>query len=120
MQPRRPFIGRFRNSKSSSTARLSRRNRETVTRTELSLAFDLVLERSSWVAARAKAENIEDEPNIRAHTNPVYFLKEGDPVHIAADRQSVRVRWEKEAAYYGGSSLIFAEPNQRAELLTLV
>ncbi len=89
-------------------------------RTELSLTFDLVLERSSWVAARAKAENIEDEPDIRAHTNPVYFLKEGDPVHIAADRQSVRIRWEKEAAYYSSSSLIFAEPNHRAELLTRV
>ncbi len=89
-------------------------------RTELSLTFDLVLERSSWVAARARAENIEDEPDIRAHTNPVYFLKEGDPVHIAADRQSVRARWEKEAAYYGGSSLVFAEPSHRAELLTRV
>ena len=88
--------------------------------TELSLRFDLSLEKSSWIAARAQAESQQGEPGIRAHANPVYFLKEGKPVHVEADREAVRLRWEKEAAYYRGSSLVFAEAGHRKELLARV
>ena len=89
-------------------------------RRELSLPFDLTLKKSSWIAARAQAESHEGEPDIWAHANPVYFLKEGKPVHIEADREAVRLRWEKEAPYYRNSSLVFAEPSHREELLTRV
>ena len=88
--------------------------------TELSLRFDFTLEKSSWIAARAQAESQESEPDIWAHANPVYFLQEGQPVHIEADREAVRLRWEKEAAYYRNSSLVFAEPSHREELLMRV
>ena len=89
-------------------------------RTELSLPFDFTLKKSSWISARAQAESQEDEPDIRAHANPVYFLKDGKPVHIESDREAVRLRWEKEAAYFRGSSLVFAQASQREELLTRV
>ena len=89
-------------------------------RTEISLPFEFALKKSSWIAARAQAESQQGEPDIKAHANPVYFLKQGEPVHIEADREAVRLRWEKEARYYRGSSLVFAEASQRRELLARV
>ena len=89
-------------------------------RTEISLPFEFALRKSSWIAARAQAESQQGEPDIKAHANPVYFLNQGEPVHIEADREAVRLRWEKEAHYYRGSSLVFAEASQRRELLARV
>ena len=57
-------------------------------RTEISLPFEFALKKSSWIAARAQAESQQGEPDIKAHANPVYFLKQGEPVHIEADREA--------------------------------
>lgn len=89
-------------------------------RTELTLPFEATIRESSWIAARAKASSREKEPQIWAHANPVYLLKDGQPVYVEADRKTVRERWAKEAAFYRNPSLVFAEPSQRQRLLEMV
>ena len=78
--------------------------------TELSLPFKLSLRESSWIAARASAAHQDGEFEIRAHSNPVYLLKDGKPVHIEADRKAVAERWAKETAYYRNPSLFSRKP----------
>jgi hypothetical protein len=88
--------------------------------TELSLPFKVALKESTWIAARVQAQNNEGEPEIWAHTNPVYLLREGRPVYVEADRRALLGRWEKEAEYYHNPELVFAEERQRRELLEMV
>lgn len=85
--------------------------------TSLSLPFKVSLKESAWVAARAQAQHGEGEPEIWAHANPVYLLKDGRPVYVEADRRALLARWEKEAEYYRNPELVFADENQRRELL---
>jgi hypothetical protein len=86
--------------------------------TELSLPFRLTLNESGWVAARVRCRRGEGEPlpEIQAHTNPVYVLRDHRPVHIKADRAAVLKRWEAEAEYYKGPALTFARPEHRQAL----
>ena len=69
------------------------------------------------MAARAQCPQREGEPEIRAHTNPVYILRSGRPVHVDVARRAVVERWEREAEYYRSSDLTFADEGQRRELL---
>jgi hypothetical protein len=88
--------------------------------TELSLPFKVSIAESAWIAARAQAPHQEGEPEIWAHANPVYLLKEGRPVYVEADRRALLARWEKEAEYYRSPALVFAAEEQRRELLEMV
>jgi hypothetical protein len=90
--------------------------------TRLSLPFQLTLNESRWVAARARCRRAEGEtrPEIQAHTNPVYVLRDRRPVFNKADRQAVLKRWEGEAEYYKGPALTFAKPEHRQALLEKV
>ena len=87
---------------------------------DLSLNFDFLIRESTWVAARIKARSLAGENEIWAHTNPVYFLKDGIPVHVKAAREAVRAGWAEQANYFRSPALIFATPEQRQELLSLV
>jgi hypothetical protein len=87
---------------------------------DASRRFRLRLDGSAWVAARVKAASRRGEPEIWAHTNPVYFLEDGRPVERAGARESVRARWRKEAEYYRTAPLVFAEEAHRRELAALV
>ncbi len=88
--------------------------------TEITLPFKVPVKESTWIAARVKARNEEGEPEIWAHSNPVYLLKEGKPVYIAPDRRALLERWEKEAEYYRNPSLVFENEDQRRQLLSMV
>lgn len=88
--------------------------------TELTLPFAVDTSDSTWIAARASSPKIEDEPDIRAHTNPVYVLRGGRRVRVDAARRSVLARWEREAVYYRTGGLSFADESQRRELLEKV
>jgi len=90
------------------------------TETSLSLPFAVPLSESSWIAARAKAKNEEGEPELLAHTNPLYLLRNGRPVSIQADRAEVVKKWEREADYYRSSELTFQSDTHRRELLEKV
>jgi hypothetical protein len=85
--------------------------------TELSLPFKIPLEESSWVAARAQCPHRENEPELWAHTNPVYLLRDGQAVHVKADREALLGSWEQEVLYYKSPELTFANEKQRQELI---
>ncbi|MEX2261487.1 MAG: CehA/McbA family metallohydrolase [Bryobacteraceae bacterium] len=86
--------------------------------TTLTLPFRVDAAESSWIAARAYAPHKEGEPEIVAHTNPVYLLREGKPVYVAEDREAVAKLWQAEMEYYRSSALTFANDGQRRELLS--
>jgi dihydrodipicolinate synthase/N-acetylneuraminate lyase len=83
------------------------------------LTFRVPLRESSWIAARAAAARMEDEPEILAHTNPVYCLRDERPVALIEAREAVRKQWATQAAYYRNPELPMTEA-QRRELLRKV
>jgi hypothetical protein len=85
--------------------------------TEVALSFRIPVRESLWVAARAQSPHGEGEPEIRAHTNPVYVLRGGRPVRVEAARRAVVERWDREAEYYRSGGLTFADEGQRRDLL---
>ena len=86
---------------------------------ELTLPFKTKVMESSWIAARAKTISYEGEPEIWAHANPVYILKDGKPVYIKRDRDALRDRWAREVEYYKTAGLQFEKESQREELMRL-
>ena len=86
---------------------------------ELTLPFKTNLTESSWIAARAKSVSYPGEPEIWAHANPVYVLKNGKPVYIKRDRDALRERWAQEVEYYKTGGLQFEKQSQREELMRL-
>jgi hypothetical protein len=88
--------------------------------TELSLKFKVPVTESSWVVARAKCPNVEYEPELWAHTNPVYLLRNRQPVFVKADREALLKTWEQQVAYYKSPTLVFADEKQRQELVEKV
>jgi hypothetical protein len=87
---------------------------------ELHLPFEIPVDESVWVAARVRGQRVAsaNEPEIQAHTNPVYVLRERRPVHVRSARAAVAARWRRELDYYRGTELTFADPKQRQELET--
>jgi len=83
--------------------------------TRLTVDVRVDTEHSSWLAARVRARKLPEEPEIRAHTGPTYVLKDGRPVRVAAARQAVAARWERELARYRGLGLVFGTDAQRKE-----
>lgn len=56
--------------------------------TTVKLSHVLELDRSAWVAARARGGGhlrVMNDPKLFAHTNPVYCLRDGKPVALAKD-----------------------------------
>jgi hypothetical protein len=88
--------------------------------TELSLPFRIPIMESSWVAARVKCAQEDGEPELWAHTNPVYLLRDGRPVFVKADREALLKLWEQEAEYYKSPELSFADEAQRRDLIQKV
>ena len=86
---------------------------------ELTVRFPNQITESSWIAARAKTISYPGEPEIWAHANPVYLLKDGKPVHIKRDRDALRARWAEELDYYRTAGLQFEKESQREELMRL-
>jgi hypothetical protein len=86
---------------------------------ELTLPFQSEITESSWIAARAKTISYPGEPEIWAHANPVYLLKDGKPVYIKRDREALRARWAVELEYYKTAGLKFEKESQREELMSM-
>ena len=83
----------------------------------LELDIRLELQDSSWLAARVFARTLEGEPIIQAHTNPVYMLRDGDPVRVESARQAIRERWRQEVSYYRSGDLEFPDEVSRRAFL---
>jgi hypothetical protein len=88
--------------------------------TTIELDFQTSIAGSAWIAARAQAASLPGEPSIRAHTNPAYFLHDGEPPYRREARAKLAERWKAEAQYYRESPLVFASPDHRRELLERV
>jgi hypothetical protein len=84
----------------------------------LHLPFEIPVNESVWVAARVRGQRVAsaNEPQIQAHANPVYALRDRRPVHVKAAREAIATRWKRELDYYRGTDLTFADPNHRREL----
>lgn len=86
---------------------------------EMTLRFKANITESSWIAARAKTISYPGEPEIWAHANPVYLLKNGKPVYVKRDREALRARWAEEVEYYKTGGLQFEKDSQRKELMQM-
>jgi hypothetical protein len=86
---------------------------------EVTIGLKTKIMESSWIAARAKTVSYPGEPEIWAHTNPVYLLKDGKPVYIKRDRDALRARWAEEVEYYKTAGLQFEKESQRQELMQM-
>ncbi len=74
---------------------------------QLRLDFRFELNESSWIAARVTAQSTEGEPLIQAHTNPIYFQRDSQPVSVHSAQQALQDRWRNEAAFYRSGNLRF-------------
>jgi hypothetical protein len=75
-------------------------------RTSLTVSTPVDQSESCWVAARVRARKETDEPDIQAHTNPVYLLRERRPVLVRTDREALVNRWQAELEWYKGAGLV--------------
>jgi len=82
--------------------------------------FELQIEESSWIAARAVSPSEEGEPVLQAHTNPVYFHLGGEPVRVEDGREALRARWRKESEYFRSGELVFENEEQQREFFERV
>jgi hypothetical protein len=81
-------------------------------KTRATLSAELKPGENAWVAARVRAKKLEHEPDIQAHTSPLYT---GGPVRIESARRALATRWSEEIARYRTKNLVFATPAQREE-----
>jgi hypothetical protein len=84
-------------------------------RVKLTTSTPIHNQESCWVAARVAARKNEGEPDIQAHTNPVYLENGGKPVMVRAARESLVKQWEAQLAWYRSAALVFREEAQRRE-----
>lgn len=70
---------------------------------------------SAWFAAHAVGRKADGEPEMQAHTNPVFVLREGKPVRVGGAREAIAGRWAAELEYYRGAKLPFQKEEQRRE-----
>jgi len=70
---------------------------------------------SAWIAARVRAESKTGEPDIQAHTNPVYLLHNNQPVRVESARRAVAAKWEQEMTYFRNAGITFPRPAEEAQ-----
>ena len=70
---------------------------------------------SCWVAARVVAQKLTGEPDIQAHTNPAYLVRNGKPAMVRSARETLVARWESEIAWYQSAPLAFHSDAERRE-----
>jgi len=83
--------------------------------TSLSASANLPQEGSFWMAARVKARKEPGEPDIQAHTNPVYLFRKGIPALIPEARRALATRWKAELDWYRTGPLVFGKEATRRE-----
>jgi hypothetical protein len=81
-------------------------------RNRLSVTATLSETDSCWVAARVMAQKLPDEPDIQAHTNPIY-LAGINPVPVPEARRDLAARWKAELDWYRSGPLEFASEELR-------
>ena len=83
-------------------------------RTQLSVSATAADGESCWIAARVIARKLADEPEIQAHTNPIYRAGR-NPVPVPEARRALAARWKKELDWYRTGPLEFSSEPLRRE-----
>jgi hypothetical protein len=86
-------------------------------RTTLALSVAQDAKESCWYAARVIAQTQEGEPEIQAHTNPVYFTVAGKPVMVRTAAESLLQRWKSEFDWYKSSVLPLYSDTHRQDFI---
>lgn len=84
-------------------------------RTRLVVSASLTTGESCWIAARVTARKQPGEPDIQAHTNPLYIVRAGKPIPIPEARQSLAAKWKSELDWYRTAPLEFQTEAARRE-----
>ncbi len=84
-------------------------------RTRLSASATLPATGSLWVAAHAVGRKQPGEPDIQAHTNPVYVIRDGRPVSAAGARRALAEKWQAELNWYRTAPLVFRTERARRD-----
>lgn len=83
-------------------------------RTALTASVSLPGAESCWVGAHVTAKKEPGEPDIQAHTNPVYVTQDGKPAMVSGAREELAARWAAEIAWYRAAGLVFhSEPEKQ-------
>ena len=83
-------------------------------RTQLRVTAALPEGETGWTAARVSATKLEGEPDIQAHTNPIYRMG-STAVPVPAARQALAARWKAELDWYRTGPLEFSSDAARRE-----
>jgi len=83
-------------------------------RTRLTVSATFAEGESCWVAARVTARKLSDEPDIQAHTNPIY-LAGRERVPVPEARRRLEARWKSELDWYRSGPLEFSSEALRRE-----
>jgi hypothetical protein len=81
--------------------------------TTLTASVSLPGAESCWVAAHVTAKKELGEPEIQAHTNPVYVTRDGKPAMVPGAREELAARWASEIAWYQAAGLVFHSETER-------
>jgi hypothetical protein len=84
-------------------------------RTTLTASVRLPEGTSCWVAAHVVAKKLPGEPDIQAHTNPAYIVRDGKKINVPGARAAVAARWEKELEWYRAAQLLFPGEREKRE-----
>jgi hypothetical protein len=84
-------------------------------RTALAASARIECPESCWVAARTRARKEPEEPEIQAHTNPIWWIRNGKSVNAGGARTELARRWAAEIDYYRSAGLRFPSEEHRQE-----
>lgn len=85
--------------------------------TSLALSANADTGEPAWFAARVTAETRDGEPQIQAHTNPVYVNSEKDTIFDPEARKRLADRWEAELTFYRSPNLNLGTEARKREFL---
>ncbi|MBK5291687.1 MAG: CehA/McbA family metallohydrolase [Acidobacteriia bacterium] len=80
--------------------------------TKLEAAVPTMEGENAWYAARVQARREEGEPEIQAHTSPVYVGQRAIQKDV---RRAIAAAWEAELSRYRQLGLVFARPEHQRE-----
>jgi len=83
-------------------------------RTRLSVSATWSAGESCWMAARVTARKLDNEPDIQAHTNPIYRSGR-EPVPVPEARRRLAARWKAELDWYRSGPLEFSSEALRRD-----
>jgi hypothetical protein len=83
-------------------------------RTRLSVSATVSRGDTGWIAARVSSTKLADEPDIQAHTNPIYGTGSG-AAPVPEARRALAARWTKELDWYRSGPLEFSSESLRRE-----